>query len=238
MWQFYILSLFFVSVSSILTWSQIWRCITARQQAVRTKLNQGEFQLCYCQRKRALSPCLAAVLCHANALPHCQLVGRRRAKEGGEERGAGPQRGLGEQSGDALMDLTPASHNHSPGHLRTEREGKRETEECRWRQRETENRNRKREKRERGKLENENCKSGELKCQAVHYSEEGKRAKRAEQWKVLRRRNEEGRVGVKGEEGKRGWSQSEGEKRCGKGGPRELSMLRAGRDQSCSCGSR
>lgn len=35
---------------------------------------------------------------------------------------AGPQRGLGEQAGDTLMDLSPASHNHSPGHSRTERE--------------------------------------------------------------------------------------------------------------------
>lgn len=29
--------------------------------------------------------------------------------------------GLREQAGDTLMDLGPASHNHFPGHLRTER---------------------------------------------------------------------------------------------------------------------
>lgn len=37
------------------------------------------------------------------------------------------------------------------------------------------------------------------------------------------------------EEGER--MESEGERRC-KGGPRELSMSRNGRDQSCSCGLR
>lgn len=40
-----------------------------------------------------------------------------------------------------------------------------------------------------------------------------------------------------GEEGERGCSQRvrEGGKKCCKGGPREMSMLKAGRDQSYSC---
>lgn len=58
-------------------------------------------------------PCLASVLHTANAWS----VGCKR-----EVGWAGPQRGIGEQAGDTLMDLSPASHNHSPGHSRTERE--------------------------------------------------------------------------------------------------------------------
>lgn len=50
-------------------------------------------------------------------------------------RWGGSQRRLGEHAGDTLMDLSPASHNHSPGHLRTEREGGRETDESKLRQR-------------------------------------------------------------------------------------------------------
>lgn len=54
--------------------------------------------------------------------------------------GAGPHRGLREEAGDTLMDLSPASHNHSPGHSRTQREEGGETEERRQRQRDREKR--------------------------------------------------------------------------------------------------
>lgn len=53
---------------------------------------------------------------------------RRTIRSRGGWGGVGPQRGLGEQAGDTLMDLSPASHNHSPGHSRTDREGRSETE--------------------------------------------------------------------------------------------------------------
>ena len=55
--------------------------------------------------------------------------------EGRGKAGPAPRRGLGEQAGDTLMDLSPASHNHSPGHSRTEGEGGSDTEETRQRQR-------------------------------------------------------------------------------------------------------
>lgn len=94
-------------------------------------------------------PCLATVLCHANAPP---LGG----PEEGQRRGGwvwgwdtGPRRGLGEQAGDTLMDLSPASHNHSPGHSRTEREGGRETEERGQRQRDRQRKEKDRARRER-----------------------------------------------------------------------------------------
>lgn len=54
--------------------------------------------------------------------------------EKGQRGGVGRQRGLGEQAVDTLMDLSLASHNHSPGHSRTEGEREGETEEGRQRQ--------------------------------------------------------------------------------------------------------